>query len=140
MSVNPVAKKKPLSMGTSFAGYRLDMEWLPSMAGVKFNDIPYKGTSQMLTDLVGNHLDLGFPEYASRARTALFVHADTPKGINRKLKQATRKAVASEPFQEYVKHAGADTLPPGAAEMRTFHAAEVARYPRVADPAGIKPA
>jgi len=173
------AKKKPLSMGTSFAGYRLDMEWLASMAGVKFNNIPYKGTSQMLTDLVGNHLDLGFtdravagpllkagkvkglgvggearyrdppdvptiresgfPEYASHAWTAVFVHADTSDEIVERLAEATRKALASEPMQAYLKRIGGDTLALGPADMRKYHAAEIARYRRVAEAAGIRP-
>lgn len=56
--------KRPLNVGTSFTGYRLDADWLASMAGVKFNQIPYKGTAQVLTDVIGHHLDLGFTDRA----------------------------------------------------------------------------
>jgi tripartite-type tricarboxylate transporter receptor subunit TctC len=49
-----------LNAGTSFAGYRLDVEWFADLAGVKFNNIPYKGTAQVLTDVMGHHLDFGY--------------------------------------------------------------------------------
>lgn len=173
------AKKKPLNLGTSFPGYRLDMEWLAALSGAKFNNIPYKGTAQVLTDLMGNHLDLGFtdrgvadpllksgkvrglavggetryreppdlptvresgyPAYASFAWTALFVLAETPETIVTKLSDAARNAMESEPLREFLRKTGADPLPLGPVEMRTFHAAEIARYRRVAEAAGIKP-
>jgi tripartite-type tricarboxylate transporter receptor subunit TctC len=50
----------PLSVGTSFAGYHLDMEWFASLAGIKFNQIPYKGSPQVLTDVIGHQIDIGF--------------------------------------------------------------------------------
>ncbi len=36
------------------------MEWFSGLAGVKFNYIPYKGTAQVLTDVMGHQLDFGF--------------------------------------------------------------------------------
>ena len=173
------ARKKPLNLGTSFAGYRLDMEWLATLSGAKFNNVPYKGTPQVLTDLMGHHLDLGFtdrgvvdpllnsgkvkglavggntryrkppdlptvresgyPEYTSFAWTAVFAPAETPDHIVTKLSDATRKAMESEPLKEYLTKMGGDLLPLGPVEMREFHVAEIARYRRVAEAAGIKP-
>ncbi|MCL4747924.1 MAG: tripartite tricarboxylate transporter substrate binding protein [Burkholderiaceae bacterium] len=52
--------KAPLSIGTSFAGYRLDAKWFSGLAGVSFNDVPYNGTAQVVTDVMGNQLDFGF--------------------------------------------------------------------------------
>ncbi|MBE0614834.1 MAG: tripartite tricarboxylate transporter substrate binding protein [Burkholderiales bacterium] len=52
--------KQALNVGTSFAGYRLDVKWFSGLAGVKFNDIPYKGTSQVVTDVMGHQLDFGY--------------------------------------------------------------------------------
>lgn len=56
------AKKatQPLNVGTSFAGYRLDVKWFAGLAGVSFNDIPYKGTAQVVTDVMGHQLDFGY--------------------------------------------------------------------------------
>ena len=72
------AKKKPLNLGTSFAGYRLDMEWLAALAGVKFNNIPYKGTTMVLTDIMGRNLDLGFTD---RAMADPLLKAGKMKGL-----------------------------------------------------------
>ncbi len=59
--VNAAKKaKEPLNVGTSFEGYRLDVKWFGVLAGVKFNDIPYKGTAQVVTDVMGHQLDFGF--------------------------------------------------------------------------------
>jgi tripartite-type tricarboxylate transporter receptor subunit TctC len=55
--------KQPLNVGTSFASYRLSAEWFASLAGVKFNQIPYKGTAQVVTDVMGHHLDFGFVDW-----------------------------------------------------------------------------
>lgn len=173
------AKKRPLNLGTSFTGYRLDMEWLAVLSGAKFNNIPYKGTAQVLTDLMGNQLDLGFtdrgvadallksgkvkglavggetryreppdlptvresgyPEYASYAWIGVFVLSDTPDAIVARLSDAARKAMESEPLKEFLRKIGADPLPLGPGEMRKFQAAEIERYRRVAEAAGIKP-
>ena len=81
----------------------------------------------------------GYPEFASFAWTALFVHAETPDAIVTRLSEATRNALDSEPFKAFARKSGYDNLSLGPAEMRTFIEAEVARYRRVADAAGIKP-
>lgn len=52
--------KRALNVGTSFAGYRLDVKWFGGLAGVSFNDIPYKGTAQVVTDVMGRQLDFGY--------------------------------------------------------------------------------
>ncbi len=53
------AKKsgKRLDFGTFSAGYRLAMEWFASEAGIRFANVPYKATSQMNSDLMGNQID-----------------------------------------------------------------------------------
>ncbi len=53
------AKKssKQLDFGTFSAGYRLAMEWFASEAGIHFANVPYKATSQMNSDLMGNQID-----------------------------------------------------------------------------------
>lgn len=50
---------QPMSAGTYSEGYRLALEWFASMAGVKFQNIPYKGGAQLFTDIMGNQLEWG---------------------------------------------------------------------------------
>jgi tripartite-type tricarboxylate transporter receptor subunit TctC len=54
------AKKEPkaVNFGTFAAGYRLATEWFSNLAGVRFTNVPYKSTSQMNTDLMGNQIDV----------------------------------------------------------------------------------
>lgn len=47
----------PLNVGTYSSGYRLAIEWFTAMAGVKFTNVPYKGSAPMFTDVVGGRLD-----------------------------------------------------------------------------------
>ena len=49
---------KPPSVGTFSAGYHLAAEWLAAEAGVKLLNIPYKGQGLIMTDIMGNQLDL----------------------------------------------------------------------------------
>jgi tripartite-type tricarboxylate transporter receptor subunit TctC len=44
-------------VGNYSAGYHLALEWFASLAGVKFNHIPYKGGAPIFTDIMGNQLD-----------------------------------------------------------------------------------
>ncbi len=59
--------KQPLNAGTSLANYRISVEWFGLLAGVKFNNVPYKGTAQVMTDVVGHHIDFGFVDRAVAA-------------------------------------------------------------------------
>jgi len=52
-------EKQALNAGSYSDGYQLALEWLASVMGVKFNYIPYKGGSQVFTDVMGNQLDFG---------------------------------------------------------------------------------
>jgi tripartite-type tricarboxylate transporter receptor subunit TctC len=51
------AKTNKLNVGTFSAGYQLAMEWFANQAGVKFTNVPYKGGSQIFSDIMGNQLD-----------------------------------------------------------------------------------
>lgn len=59
--------KQLLNAGTSLANYRISVEWFGMLAGVKFNHIPYKGTAQVMTDVIGHHIDFGFVDRAVAA-------------------------------------------------------------------------
>lgn len=52
---NPAA---PLSVGTFSTTLSLTAAWLSSLSKVKLTNIPYKGQSQVMTDVIGNQLDL----------------------------------------------------------------------------------
>jgi tripartite-type tricarboxylate transporter receptor subunit TctC len=49
---------QPLNVGNYSAGYHLALEWFASLAGIKFNHIPYKGGAPIFTDIMGNQLDM----------------------------------------------------------------------------------
>jgi tripartite-type tricarboxylate transporter receptor subunit TctC len=56
-------KGGPLSMGTYSQGYRLASEYLSTLAGVKFVNVPYKGQAQLMTDLISNQLDAALLDF-----------------------------------------------------------------------------
>ncbi len=51
-------RAQPLNLGSFAPGYFLSAEWFARLAGITFNPVPYKGQAPILTDLVGNQLDL----------------------------------------------------------------------------------
>ncbi len=50
------AKKEPLSVGTYSQGYQLGAAYLASLAGTRFQDIPYKGQAPLMSDLMGDQV------------------------------------------------------------------------------------
>ena len=55
------AKKRPgqLAMATYAPALQMAAAWLASMMGTTFTHVPYKGASQLLTDLVGGQVPIG---------------------------------------------------------------------------------
>jgi tripartite-type tricarboxylate transporter receptor subunit TctC len=53
-------KGAPLSVGTFSTAHRLAAARMGSLTGLTFNDVPYKGQSQVQTDVIGNNLDFAF--------------------------------------------------------------------------------
>lgn len=51
------ASPKGVTLATYSAGYQLAAEWLASMSGMKFTNVPYKGQAPVITDIIGNQLD-----------------------------------------------------------------------------------
>lgn len=49
--------KQPMNGGTISEGQQIIVAWFSGLAGVKFQNVPYKTGSQMLTDLMGNQID-----------------------------------------------------------------------------------
>jgi len=50
-------QRQPLNAGTYAGGYQLALAWLGSVAGVKFENISYKGAGEIFVSLLGNQLD-----------------------------------------------------------------------------------
>ena len=59
------AKKagRPLQLGNYSAGYQLVGAWLGTASGLPVTHIPYKGGAQMLTDVIGNQLEVGVIDF-----------------------------------------------------------------------------
>jgi tripartite-type tricarboxylate transporter receptor subunit TctC len=53
-----LAKREKISYASATTQSYLAMELLASMAGVKFEYVPYKGSAQATTDLIGGHVKL----------------------------------------------------------------------------------
>lgn len=49
--------RQPLNGGTISEGQQIIVAWFSGLAGVKFQNVPYKTGSQMLIDLMGNQID-----------------------------------------------------------------------------------
>lgn len=53
-----------LNAGTASAGFHLAADWFSGAAGFQYTHVPYKGLSQVLTDLAGNSLDWAIVDLA----------------------------------------------------------------------------
>lgn len=59
------AAKPPLSYGSGNTGGRASGELLKSLLGFDMVNVPYRGTPQAMTDLIGGRIDVFFPDPAS---------------------------------------------------------------------------
>jgi tripartite-type tricarboxylate transporter receptor subunit TctC len=55
----------PLASGTYSAGYELIAAWLGTATGIPVTNVPYKGMSQTVTDIVGNQVPFGAIDFGS---------------------------------------------------------------------------
>lgn len=53
----------PLNGGTYALGYQLALAWLANVAGVKFENIAFKGAGEIMVSLLGNQLDFGIVSF-----------------------------------------------------------------------------
>ena len=62
-----MAKAKPgqLSYGTAGSSIHLAVEFFASAAGIRMNQVPYKGSAPAITDLIGGQLQLLFDPFSS---------------------------------------------------------------------------
>jgi tripartite-type tricarboxylate transporter receptor subunit TctC len=80
-----------------------------------------------------------FPGFDSFSWNALFVRTATSDAVTRKLADSMQKILASESAKEFVTRVGTQLLPLGPEAMRKFQLAEIERFQRIANAAGIKP-
>lgn len=59
--------KAPLNVGTFSPAYQLAQEYFASLAGVKFNNVPYKGGGVVVTDVIGGQLDFAVTDLSGAA-------------------------------------------------------------------------
>lgn len=81
----------------------------------------------------------GYPEYVNYSWTSFYVHANTPEDTTKKLADAMQKALHSDAAKEFVKKTGGELMPHTAEGMRDYQNAEIIRFRRIAETAGIKP-
>ena len=56
---------QPLPSGTYSAGYELIAAWLGAATGIPITNVPYKGMSQTVTDIVGNQVPFAAIDFGS---------------------------------------------------------------------------
>lgn len=58
-------EKRPLAMGTYAGSYQIGAAWLSSLTGVPITNVPYRGASQAVTDLIGGSVETMSADYLS---------------------------------------------------------------------------
>ncbi|RYZ10790.1 MAG: tripartite tricarboxylate transporter substrate binding protein [Comamonadaceae bacterium] len=81
----------------------------------------------------------GFPEYVQYSWVSFYVRTQTPDDVTAKLADALQKALAAPAAQEFVAKTGGELMPYPPAKMQQFHLAEIERFRKIAQAAGIKP-
>jgi len=81
----------------------------------------------------------GFPGFEITSWTALFAPAGTPAAVVERLNAAMRAASNDSAAMTSIRAGGSEPGHLDVAQMRTFIAAETARWKKAADAAGVKP-
>ena len=169
----------PLNSGTYSPGYQLALAQFTAPAGVKLQNVMYKGLSQTLTDVMGGQVDMavadgtgsasmaaqgkvravavsgasrhpelpdvptfkesGYPEAVHYSWTAFWVPTKTPDAVVNVLADAMQKALSQSDSKEFIVKTGAELMPLGPEQMRTFQLAEIERFRKAAQAIDFKP-
>jgi tripartite-type tricarboxylate transporter receptor subunit TctC len=81
----------------------------------------------------------GFPDFVTYSWNSLYVRAETPEAVTKKLSDAMQRVLATDAARQFVKLAGTELMPLDRHAMRKFQMEEAARFKSIADAAGIKP-
>lgn len=168
---------KPLSFGSGNTSNQIAAALLQSIAAVDITHVPYRGTPQALTDLVGGQIDallvdpyssMGFvqsgqlkvlavtdsvrhpllPEVPTMVEAglrevqvvtwaALFAPAGTPPAIVERLNAEVGKSLARPETKSAIQKMAMSPMPMTPGELRTFVHAEIQRWGRLVELAGI---
>ncbi|WP_043438942.1 MULTISPECIES: tripartite tricarboxylate transporter substrate binding protein [Cupriavidus] len=83
--------------------------------------------------------ELGYPDYVQYSWVSFYVRAQTPDDIADKLAGAMQSILKTPESIAFLATKGSDLMPYAPQAMRAFHQAEIARFRRVAQAAGIQP-
>ncbi|MCP5280826.1 MAG: tripartite tricarboxylate transporter substrate binding protein [Rhodoferax sp.] len=113
---------------------------LPLIKAGKLRILAVTGESRNIElPMVPTVKESGYPEYVNYSWTSFYVRSETPEDITRKLEVALQKSLHSEAAREMAKKMGTELMPYTADQMREYQNAEVVRFRRIAEAAGIKP-
>jgi len=176
-----LAKARPgeLAYGTAGSSIHLAVEQLSTVAGIKMNHIPYKGSAPAITDLVGGQIQVlfdpfstlypqvaagkvrglavttekrssvapdlptlaesGYPGFDVSSWQGIVVPAGTPQPIVDRLHTVLVKILAEPGVKAQFARQGAEAAASTPQEFGSYVAAEIVRWKKVAQDAGVKP-
>lgn len=99
-------KNQSLQFGSYAPAYRLAVEWLGDISGMKLTDVPYKGAAQMLPDVIAGRLDfaiidLGGIESLAKSGKIRLLAVSSDKRASQFMEVPT---VAESGYPEYVNY------------------------------------
>jgi tripartite-type tricarboxylate transporter receptor subunit TctC len=168
---------RPLSFGSGNTSSQIAAALLGSAAGMQITPVPYRGTPQALTDMVGGQIDAllvdpfssmgfvqsgqlkvlavtdnarhpllpdvptmpeaGYPAVQLVTWAALFAPAGTDPAIVERLSREVANSLARPETQAAVQKMAMTTMPMTPAELRVFVQAEIKRWGRLVELAGM---
>jgi tripartite-type tricarboxylate transporter receptor subunit TctC len=150
-----LAKAKPetLAYGTAGSSIHLAVEQFSTVAGIRMNHIPYKGSAPAINDLTGGQIQVLFDPFSSvypqvaagkaRALAVTTVHRssvapDVPTLVDKL--HATLVKILGEPgVRAQFAQQGAEAAPGTPEDFGGYIAAEIKRWKKVAQDAGVTP-
>jgi len=81
----------------------------------------------------------GFKDYVQYSWVSFYVRMQTPDDIVAKLASAVQQAMSTEDARQFVHSHGGELMDYSTQEMTRFHRAEIERFRKIAEKAGIKP-
>lgn len=81
----------------------------------------------------------GFPDYVTYSWTSFYVRAQTPDKTVNTLAAALQKVMDSDEARDYMRDRGGELMPYPPAKMLSFQLAEIERFRKIAQKAGVTP-
>jgi tripartite-type tricarboxylate transporter receptor subunit TctC len=176
-----LAKARPetLPYGTAGSSIHLAVEQFSTVAGIRMNHIPYKGSAPAINDLVGGQIQVlfdpfssvypqvaagkaralavttahrssvapdvptlaeaGYPGFDVSSWQGIVVPAGTPQPIVEKLHATLVKILGEPGVKAQFAQQGAEAAPGTPEDFGSYIAAEISRWKKVAQDAGVQP-